>query len=62
MGISAEKFFKHASVFVNLENMLDSRQSRWQKMYTGTIQNPQFAEIWVPTDGFVFNAGFRILL
>lgn len=62
MGISAEKFFKHASVFVNLENMLDSRQSRWQKMYTGTIQNPQFAEIWAPTDGFVFNAGFRILL
>ena len=62
MGISAEKFFKHASVFVNLENMLDSRQSRWQKMYTGTIQSPQFAEIWAPTDGFVFNAGFRILL
>lgn len=62
MGISAEKFFKHTSVFVNFENMLDSRQSRWQKMYTGSIQNPQFAEIWAPTDGFVFNAGFRIML
>ena len=62
MGISAEKFFKHASVFVNFENMLDSRQSRWQKMYSGSIQNPQFAEIWAPTDGFVFNVGFRIML
>lgn len=62
MGISAEKFFKHVSIFVNFENMLDSRQSRWQKMYTGTIQNPQFAEIWAPTDGFIFNAGFRIML
>jgi outer membrane receptor for ferrienterochelin and colicins len=62
MGISAEKYFNHASVFVNFENMLDSRQSRWQKMYTGSIQNPQFAEVWAPTDGFVFNAGFRVML
>ena len=62
MGISAEKFFKHLSIFVNFENMLDSRQSRWQQMYTGSIQNPHFAEIWAPTDGFVFNGGFRIIL
>ncbi len=62
MGISAEKFFKHLSLFVNFENMLDSRQSRWQSMYTGSVQNPHFAEIWTPTDGFIFNGGFRILL
>ena len=62
MGISAEKFFNHFSLFVNFENMLDSRQSRWQSMYTGTMQNPHFAEIWAPTDGFVCNAGFRIML
>ena len=62
MGVSAEKFFKHMSLFVNFENMLDSRQSRWQKMYTGSIQNPQFGDIWAPTDGFVCNAGIRIML
>ncbi len=61
MGISAEKFFKHFSLFVNFENMLDSRQSHWQPMYTGNIQNPKFAEIWSPTDGFIFNGGFRLL-
>jgi outer membrane receptor for ferrienterochelin and colicins len=61
-GISAEKFFKHLSLFINFENILDSRQSRWQPMYTGSIQNPHFAEIWAPTDGFIFNGGLRILL
>jgi iron complex outermembrane receptor protein len=62
MGVSAEKYFKHLSLFVNFENMLDSRQSRWQKMYTGSIQNPQFVEVWAPTDGFIFNGGFKIML
>lgn len=62
MGISAEKKFKHFSIFINAENYLDTRQSRYQPMYTGTIQNPQFSEIWAPTDGFVFNGGFKISL
>ena len=62
MGISAEKFFKHFTLFINFENMLDSRQSRWQPMYTGSTQVPHFTEIWAPTDGFIFNGGFRILL
>jgi len=61
MGISGEKMFKHYTIFINFENMLDSRQSRWQPMYTGNIQNPHFAEIWAPTDGFIFNGGFRLL-
>ncbi len=62
MGISAEKKFKHCSLFVNAENYLDTRQSRYQPMYTGIIQNPQFSEIWAPTDGFIFNGGFKIML
>jgi len=62
MGVSAEKKFKHFSIFINAENFLDTRQSRYQAMYTGTIQNPQFSEIWAPTDGFIFNGGFKIIL
>ena len=62
MGISGERFYKHYSLFVNFENMLDSRQSRWQPMYTGSIQNPHFGEIWAPTDGFIFNGGIRFFL
>ncbi len=60
MGISAEWMFKHFSLFVNAENFTDTRQSRFESMYTGTIQNPQFRELWAPTDGFVFNGGFKI--
>lgn len=62
MGVSAEKKFEHFSLFVNAENFLDSRQTRYDPIYTGTIQNPQFKEIYSPIDGFIFNGGFRIRL
>lgn len=62
MGISAEKKFKHFSLFINLENFLDARQSRWETMYSGTIQNPQFREVYTQTDGFIFNGGFKLNL
>ncbi len=61
MGVSAERKFEHFSLFVNAENFLDSRQTRFDPIYTGTIQNPQFKEIYSPIDGFIFNGGFRLL-
>jgi len=60
MGISAERTFKHFSLFINAENFLDTRQTRFEPIYTGTIQNPQFKEIYSPIDGFIFNGGFRL--
>lgn len=60
MGISAEYKFKHFSLFVNAENFTDTRQTRYETIYTGTLQSPQFKEIWAPTDGFIFNGGFKI--
>ncbi|MDR2916119.1 MAG: TonB-dependent receptor [Tannerella sp.] len=61
MGASAEySVFEFFSLFVNFENFTDTRQSRWGAMYTGNIRNPQFAEIYAPTDGFIANAGFRL--
>ncbi|MDZ4809304.1 MAG: TonB-dependent receptor plug domain-containing protein [Bacteroidota bacterium] len=62
MGISAEWKFKHFSLFVNAENFTDIRQARYEQIYTGSLQNPQFKEIWSPTDGFIFNSGFKITL
>lgn len=61
MGVSGEyKLGKNISVFLNFENFLDSRQSRWENMYSGTIQNPQFREVYTPTDGFIFNGGLKL--
>ena len=62
MGISGEYKFKHFSLFANLENFTDSRQSRYENMFSGTIQNPQFREVYTPTDGFIFNGGIKIRL
>jgi iron complex outermembrane receptor protein len=60
MGISAEYMIKYLSLFINFENFTDTRQSRWETMYTGSVQNPQFTEIYAPTDGFIANWGFRL--
>lgn len=62
MGFSAEKKWKHLSIFGNLENFLDTRQSRFSAMFTGPRQSPVFPEIYAPTEGFIANAGFRIML
>ncbi|MFN8355403.1 MAG: TonB-dependent receptor plug domain-containing protein [Spirosomataceae bacterium] len=60
MGISVQYNFEHISLFMNAENFTDTRQTRYESIYTGTLQNPKFKEIWAPTDGFLFNAGFKI--
>ena len=60
MGVSAEYKLKRFSLFANAENFMDIRQTRFESIYTGTLQNPQFKEIWAPTDGFIINGGFRI--
>ncbi len=62
MGVSGEYKFKYFSIFLNLENFLDSRQSKWENMYSGTIQNPQFREVYTPTDGFILNGGIKVRL
>lgn len=46
------------SFFLNFENFIDTRQSRFQEIVRPPITDPTFAEIWAPTDGFVANGGF----
>ena len=63
MGLMAEKKWKRFSIYTNLENFLDVRQSRWQAMFTGSLQNPQFTqEIYAPTDGRVISLGIKVKL
>ena len=61
-GLSSEYKFKYFSFFINFENFTDTRQSRWDNLYMGTIQNPSFKEVYTPTEGFIFNGGFKIKL
>ena len=63
MGLMGEKKWGKFSIYANFENFLDVRQSRWQAMFGGTIQNPQFVQdIYAPTDGRVISAGVKIKL
>lgn len=59
-GAMAEKLWEHFSLFINFENMFDIRQTRFDTIYTGTINNPVFRDIYAPVDGFVVNGGIKI--
>ncbi len=62
MGFMVEKMWEGFSVFINFENILDARQTRFDTIYTGSISNPQFRDIYAPLEGFVVNGGFKIKL
>jgi len=63
MGLMSEKKLGDKfSVFLNFENFLDTRQTRFGAIYSGNISNPQFLDIYAPVDGFVVNGGFKIKL
>jgi len=47
------------SLFLNFENFLDTRQTDFDTIFTGNINNPQFRDIYAPVDGFVINGGFK---
>ena len=61
-GFMAEKIWKKFSVYINFENFLDTRQTRYGSIYTGNISNPVFKDIYAPLDGFVVNGGIKIKL
>lgn len=61
-GLMVEKIWEKLSVFANFENFTDRRQTRFATIYTGTISNPEFRDIYAPLDGFVMNAGVKIRL
>lgn len=54
-GFMVEKMWEWISLYINFENFLDARQTRYGSIYTGTITRPQFKDIYAPMDGFVVN-------
>jgi outer membrane receptor protein involved in Fe transport len=61
-GFMAEKLWERFSIFVNFENMLDIRQTRFDSIYSGTVTHPVFRDIYAPLDGFVVNGGLKLKL
>lgn len=61
-GFMAEKLWEKLSLYINFENFLDARQTRFDTIYTGSISNPQFRDIYAPLDGFVINGGVKLRL
>jgi outer membrane receptor for ferrienterochelin and colicins len=61
-GLLVQKMWKHLDIFVNAENLTDRRQTRWENIYTGSISNPTFRDIYAPLDGIVVNAGIKVKL
>jgi outer membrane receptor for ferrienterochelin and colicins len=62
LGIFGEKAFGKYSLFVNAENITDTRQSRFGAVVFPPHQSPTFAEIYTHTEGRVFNGGVKVKL
>lgn len=61
-GFMAEKIWEKISLYINFENFTNTRQSKFGPIYTGSINNPVFNDIYAPVEGFVVNGGIKIRL
>jgi outer membrane receptor for ferrienterochelin and colicins len=62
MGIFGEKSFGKFSLFINAENITDTRQGRFTRVVFPPHQSPTFGEIYTHTEGRVFNGGIKVRL
>ena len=61
-GLLIQKMWKGLDIYINAENLTDRRQSRWENIYTGTMANPVFKDVYTPIEGVMMNAGIKIKL
>ncbi len=62
MGMLGEITLGKVSLFINAENILDVRQTKYNPLVR-RLRNPAGAwtvDAWAPTDGFVLNGGIRL--
>ena len=62
LGIFGEKMFGKYSLFINFENITDTRQGRFTQVVFPPHQMPSFSEIYAPTEGRVVNGGIKVRL
>jgi outer membrane receptor for ferrienterochelin and colicins len=54
--------WRKATFVLNTENLLDFRQSRHEKIYDGTVENPVYRKLWAPIEGRVVNFSVKLTL
>ena len=62
LGFMLEKIFEKVSFYINAENMLDTRQSRYKRVVNEPHNNPSFNDIWTHTEGLALSVGFKLKL
>lgn len=62
MGIQGERRFGPVRVFMNLENLTDVRQTRWDPLLRGepNAWGRWTTEVWAPLEGRILNGGVRV--
>ncbi|MDF2452819.1 MAG: collagen-binding protein [Bacteroidota bacterium] len=61
-GAIVEYTIKQFTLFGNVENFTNVRQTNYESLKSGPYDTPQFTPVWAPLDGIVFNAGIKIRL
>ncbi len=59
-GLMMQRIWEKFSIYANFENFNDTRQTKFDTIYTGAIENPDFRDIYAPLDGFILNVGVVI--
>jgi iron complex outermembrane receptor protein/outer membrane receptor for ferrienterochelin and colicins len=57
-----ERKFNFGSVVLNVENLFDARQAKFQPLFDGPVTSPEFRPVWAPLDGRVFNLSVKVNL
>ncbi len=61
-GAIERKFGSHLSLILNAENILNVKQSDYEKVITGTLERPTFNPIWAPQEGAIVNLALKYKL
>lgn len=61
-GAVVEYTYESLTIFGNVENYTDMRQTRYESLVSLPNNTPQLTEVWMPLDGIVFNTGFKLRL
>lgn len=62
LAAMVERKLSFGSIVLNVENLTDSRQAKFEPLFTGPATSPTFKPVWGPLDGRVFNLSVKVNL